>query len=134
MQSLNEFSVRVYYEDTDAGGIVYYANYFKYIERARTEFLRSLGLAQSRLLSHEDTAFVVRHIQAEFLRPAKLDDCLTIHTQLTDIGGASLRMQQQVKNESKVLFMSQVRLGVIDASGRPKRLSLPIKQLLAPFL
>jgi tol-pal system-associated acyl-CoA thioesterase len=84
-----EISLRVYYEDTDAAGIVYYANYLRFIERGRTEFLRALGHDQHRLMK-EGVAFAVRSVQAEYLKPARLDDLLTVDTTIAELGRAQL--------------------------------------------
>ena len=117
------FDVRVYYEDTDAGGRVYYANYLKFAERARTEFLRSLGIEQMELLRDHGTGFVVRKCTAEFFKPAMLDDCLTIATQIHDITKATLAMQQVIKRAGEVLVTIEVKLAVINAeSGRVARM------------
>jgi len=83
--------VRVYYEDTDAGGIVYYANYLKYYERARTEWLRQKGIDQSLLATTERRLFVVKNVEIQYLRPARLDDELTIQTEVSHLGRASIR-------------------------------------------
>src|SRR5579872_1943212 len=93
----HSFPVRVYYEDTDAGGIVYYANYLKFAERARTEALRLAGFDQSELKHEQKIAFVVRRCECDFLKPAFLDDLLTIETRLNDISKVSMRMRQTIR-------------------------------------
>ena len=119
---MHHFSIRVYYEDTDAGGIVYYANYLKFAERARTECLRAHGIGQRRLYEEEGIAFVVKNLQMDFLQPAKLDDDLTIETRLVDIKGAQLRMQQRIHRNEETCVNLEVRLAVIGRNGRPVRL------------
>lgn len=115
------FEVRVYYEDTDAGGIVYYANYLKFAERARTEALRALGFDQSRLLADPGIAIVVRSVAVNFHKPARLDDRLTITTELADIGQVSLRMRQAIRRDGEMLVTLDVKLAVVDGNLRPVR-------------
>lgn len=116
------FPCRVYYEDTDAGGIVYYANYLKFAERARSELLRDLGTDNSRLMDQHGVLFAVRDCQATFHRPAKLDDALEVHTDITAVGRATLSALQTVRRSNEVMAELVIRLACLDASGRPKRL------------
>lgn len=119
--------VRVYYEDTDAGGVVYHANYLKYCERGRTDFLRLRGIHQSAMT---DAFFVVRHMTCDFLRPARLDDLLEVETRLVDTGGARLVLDQQVTRAGSLLFQAQVTVALIDARGRPRRLTPDLRLAL----
>jgi len=114
MQAAQRFDVRVYYEDTDAAGIVYYANYLRFAERARTEVLRAGGIDQSHMLENTGVGFVVRKCSADFLKPAKLDDLLTIHTRLADIGRVSVLMHQAICRGDETLVKLDVKLGVVD--------------------
>lgn len=114
MKGTHNFPVRVYYEDTDTAGIVYYANYLRFAERARTEALRFGGIDQSELLQEQGVGFVVRKCSADFLKPAKLDDLLTIQTRLHDIGRVSIQMQQTIKRGEETLVKLEVKLAVID--------------------
>ncbi len=107
------FPVRVYYEDTDLAGIVYYANYLKFAERARTEALRMAGIEQTELMRDEGVGFVVRRCNADFLSPARMDDLLTIETRLHDIGRVSLRMVQTIKRGGETLVELDVKLAVV---------------------
>ncbi len=107
------FSVRVYYEDTDTAGIVYYANYLKFAERARTEALRLSGINQSDLLSEQKIGFVVRRCVVDFFKPAKLDDLLTIETKLHDISRVSMNMRQSIKRDKEILVELEVKLAVV---------------------
>ncbi|NBX03955.1 MAG: tol-pal system-associated acyl-CoA thioesterase [Alphaproteobacteria bacterium] len=107
------FPIRVYYEDTDLAGIVYYANYLKFAERARTEALRVAGIEQSDLMREEGVGFVVRRCNVDFLKPARMDDLLTIETRLEDIGKVSIRMQQTIKNGDETLVEIDVKLAVV---------------------
>lgn len=114
--------LRVYWEDTDASGIVYYANYLKFMERGRTDLLRDAGLSQQRLLDELGVAFVVRGCRIEYLRPARLDDELAVHTRLLARGGASLELAQEVRRDGVELAHARVRLGCLGKSGRPTRI------------
>ena len=124
------FALRVYYEDTDAGGVVYYANYLRFAERARTEMIRALGIAHSELAGRAGAAFAVRHCEADYLRPARLDDWLTVHTRLVDVAGASLRASQVVRRDGEDLVRLDVRLAFMTQDGRPKRLPRDVRATL----
>lgn len=104
------FPVRVYYEDTDAGGIVYYANYLKFAERCRTEFIRSLGSRQQDdLQSPERTAWVVRHCEADYMAPAVLDDELVVSCRITNLGGVTSTMHQEIRRGAEVLVAIDIK-------------------------
>lgn len=123
-QSGREFSLplRVYIEDTDAGGIVYYVNYLKYIERARTEFMRSLGMDRSAIFNGE-IMFVVRDLAVRYRLPARLDDELEATACLTDIGGASLNLRQTVRRGQDLLVEADVSLACVSpVSLGPRRI------------
>ncbi len=109
-----QFAVRVYYEDTDAAGIVYHANFLKYMERARTEWLRRLGFEQDDLARRFSIAFVVRDTTLEFLRPARFNDLLTATCQITRCGRASIEFAQEVRNVGTVLCRGAVRVGCVN--------------------
>lgn len=127
--------VRVYYEDTDAGGVVYYANYLKYAERARTEMLRHLGIENSHMQSCHGLAFVVRHIEADYRRPARLDDALEVSLELTRVGGASLEGTQVIACQGQDLVRLNIRLGCMDINtGGPGRLPGDIRERLAQYV
>lgn len=125
--------VRVYWEDTDAGGVVYYANYLRFLERARSEWLRALGISQTDLARNHGLVFVVRHIAADFLRPARFDDLLVIRSQLLELGGASLTLTQEVLRETTVLLTARVRIACVRGGDfRPARIPPDlVKRLLA---
>lgn len=118
------FPVRVYYEDTDAGGVVYYANYLKFAERARTDLLRNLGIEQSRLAGEQGVVFVVRRCAADFLQPARLDDGLEVHTEVVDIKGAAVNFIQRVCRGGNELVRMDVQIACMKstAPGRPVRI------------
>jgi acyl-CoA thioester hydrolase len=117
--SSHTFPVRVYYEDTDAGGVVYYANYLKFAERARTEWLRALGCDQSRLAAEEKILFMVRRCAIDFLAPARLDDTLVIETSLKELGKVRMTMRQAIKRLSKPLAVLEVEIACVGDNGRP---------------
>jgi acyl-CoA thioester hydrolase len=129
----NRFALRVYYEDTDAAGIVYYANYLKFAERARTEMLRRLGFEQQRLMRDGGIAFAVRRCTADYLLPARLDDALGIETRLLDIGAATLDIEQRVWRGDDLLVCLEVRLACLNAGLKPVRIPAELRVALAPF-
>lgn len=116
------WQVRVYYEDTDLGGIVYYANYLKFIERARTEWVRGMGIDQARLRAETGVVFAVRRIEADYLAPAHFDDLLTVETRVREVGGARVVLAQEVRRGAERLFASLVTLVALGPEGRPARL------------
>lgn len=126
----HDFAIRVYYEDTDAAGVVYYANYLKFAERARTEALRALGIHQSALREHANMGFVVREIHADYFKPARLDDCLTITSKIHDIKHASVTLVQDIFREQERLFSLTVRLAVVDGALAPVRMTDTLKASL----
>ncbi len=109
----HSFPIRIYYEDTDAAGIVYYANYLRFAERARTEALRLSGIDQSELLRDQNIGFVVRKCIVEFLKPAMLDDLLTIETRLADINKVSMELVQTIRRGTETLVTMEVKLVVV---------------------
>ncbi|NMG65517.1 tol-pal system-associated acyl-CoA thioesterase [Azoarcus indigens] len=106
--------VRVYYEDTDAAGVVYYANYLRFCERARTEWLRALGFEQQQLRTETNLVFVVRSVQAEYLSPGLLDDALEIVSTLGNVGRASITFVQKVMRAQELLFEARVLIACVD--------------------
>src|SRR3954464_6186970 len=118
MKGTHSFPVRVYYEDTDAAGIVYYANYLRFAERARTEALRLSGIDQSTLMQEHNVGFVVRKCIVEFLKPAMLDDLLTIETRLHDINKVSMELLQTVRRGTETIVTMQVKLAVVGSELR----------------
>jgi len=125
--------VRVYYEDTDAGGVVYYANYLKFAERARTEMLRHLGIESSLLQEEHGLGLVVRKIEVEYIRPARLDDLLEVHLSLSKVGGASMDGEQRIVRGGEDLVRIRIKLGCMKLSGGAGRLPEKIRNLLRDF-
>jgi acyl-CoA thioester hydrolase len=127
----HEFPLRVYYEDTDFGGVVYYANYLKFIERGRSEWLRALGLDQKALKSDLGLVFAVRRVLADYLRPAVFDDALVVRTQLAGIGGARLDLLQEVSRGETLLFTAEVTLVCMSLEGKALRLPEALRAVFA---
>ena len=126
-----EWPVRVYYEDTDAGGVVYHAGYLRYLERARTEWLRELGYSQARLKQEESLLFTVVGMTLDFLRPARLDDLLRVHSSVRLAGGASVEFEQEILRDSERILAATVRVACLDASSfRPRRLPAMLRGAL----
>ena len=121
----HRFPVRVYYEDTDAAGIVYYANYLKYAERARTEWLRAAGAGVGAAL--KGLIFVVRHCAIDYLQPAHLDELLEVETSLLAAAGAVLDLEQVVRRDGALLVRMQVTLACLNEAGRPARLPAALR-------
>ena len=123
------FPVRVYYEDTDMGGVVYHANYLRFIERARSDWVRKLGNDQN-AMRDAGIVWVVRRIECDYIAAARFDDELVIETEMTSISGARLVMDQVVKRGDDVIFEAQVTAVCMNEKGRPVRLPAEIRALL----
>lgn len=117
----NAFSipVRVYYEDTDAGGVVYYANYLKYLERCRSDWMRQTGFGQSEIAANSGIAFVVRSLQLDYLKPARLDDLLDIDLHVAKLGGAQIVFRQHIRRGDELLLTGTVQIASIKADAQP---------------
>jgi acyl-CoA thioester hydrolase len=120
---------RIYYEDTDAAGIVYYANYLKFAERARTDWLRERGFNQSDLKENTGIGFVVRHVEADFLAPARLDDMIAVETHLHDLSKVRMKMQQVIRCGKTELVRLMVTLACINRRGKPVRMPPELETL-----
>lgn len=130
----HQLRIRVYWEDTDGAGIVYYANYLRFAERGRTEMLRSIGVEQQRLLAQTGVAFAVRRCACEYLRPARLDDELDVVTSVIGARAASIEMRQVIRRGAETLAELEVTVVCMTRDGRPARLPPVIRHALAPFL
>ncbi|MDO9443262.1 MAG: tol-pal system-associated acyl-CoA thioesterase [Beijerinckiaceae bacterium] len=132
MSKSHSFPVRVYYEDTDFSGVVYHASYLRFLERGRTELLRTLDIHQG-AISVKDPAsrfgFAVRAMTIEFLKPARMDDLLTIETRKISVNGASLELQQKILRGEELLVSAEVRIACV-SDGRPARLPADIRDKL----
>jgi acyl-CoA thioester hydrolase len=130
----HETKIRIYFQDTDAGGIVYHANYLDYAERARSEFLYDIGLSNVALID-KGVAFVVRRVEMDFRASARLDDLLTVTTQIIDIKNASMVMEQNVCREGNVLVHMILQLAFIDPKTmRPIRVPTDMKDLFMTYM
>lgn len=118
----HRFPLRVYYEDTDLAGIVYYANYLKFIERARTEYVRTLGIDQVELKRTEGLVFAVRHLDADYISPARFDEELVVETAPEAVTGARIALRQDVRRDGTLLFSARVTLVCVTEGGHPVRL------------
>ncbi|QYX57441.1 tol-pal system-associated acyl-CoA thioesterase [Roseovarius sp. SCSIO 43702] len=125
----HRFDIRVFYEDTDMGGIVYHANYLKFIERARSDWVRELGVDQVAMKA-QGMAFAVRRIDAEYLMAARFDDRLEVRTRTVSVSGARLVMEQEVTRGEDILFAATVTIVCINDAGQPVRLPANIRLLL----
>lgn len=124
--------VRVYYEDTDAGGVVYYANYLRFMERARTEWLRALGFEQDVLREELGLLFAVRSVEVQYLAPARFNDALEVTASLREVRGASLVFVQQVRRANTLLCEGSVKIVCLDGAGfKPRPLPRALQEALA---
>ena len=130
----HRLTIRVYYEDTDLAGVVYYANYLRFIERARTEALRDLGIDQAALKRDRGLVFVVRRLTIDYLAPARFDDLLEVRTRITRLRGASIEMAQEVWRGETCLSRAALSVACIDAAGRPRRLPGEVRDRLGGLL
>lgn len=126
----HDLPLRVYYEDTDAGGIVFYANYLKFAERGRTEFLRAAGYENRKLMEEEGVMFVVRRVEADYHKPAYLDDELVLRTAVEEIRNSSFAMKQSIFKDNILLFAMDVLMVCVNKAGRPVRVSPALKAAL----
>jgi len=121
-----KFKTRVYYEDTDSGGVVYYANYLKFIERARTNLIQELGYSLKLLTEKYDCHFVVKNIECNYIQSAKLEEELLIQTKFLEIKKASFKLEQIIYREEKAIFESEVLMVNINSKGKPLKIPDPL--------
>jgi acyl-CoA thioester hydrolase len=126
--------IRIYYEDTDLSGVVYHANYLRFMERGRSEFFRAADIWLAKLDDAEPTAWTLRKIALEYHRPARLDDTLEVHTLCTSITGARMTADQKIYGNGALLTHGQVEACIITLTGRPRRIPQDVREKLAPFL
>ena len=129
MLKKSSYLLRIYYEDTDLAGIVYYANYLKFIERARSEMLKKANVNQMDLIKR-GYFFVVTSLKADYLKPAYFEDSLEVITEVAKVKGASIILQQSIFRSEKLLFEASIRLALLDKFGKAVRLPANIRQLL----
>jgi acyl-CoA thioester hydrolase len=128
---MHQHRLRVYYEDVDLAGIVYYANYLRFIERGRTEALIAHGVDQSALREAEGIVFAVRRVEADFLAPARFQDQLVVTTAVAGVGRARVTLVQEVRRDGAALFRARVEIVALAADGRPARLPAEAREALA---
>jgi len=125
----HKIQARVYFEDTDAGGIVYYANYLRFAERGRTEFLRDLGYDHNKVREEHKLLLVVRKVEADYISPAKLDDMLEIGTEVSDFRNSSMTMKQTISRDGKLLVEIKVVIVALGENGRAVRIPPQLRQI-----
>ena len=125
--------IRVYFEDTDAAGIVYYANYLKFAERARTDWLRELGIPHAEMIKRDGLTLVVRRCNADYLKPAHLDDELVVETELIKLGGASVELAQRVLRGPELLADMKVLVVCVGRDGKAARIPDDLRAALPPL-
>jgi len=130
----HSYPIRVYYEDTDVAGIVYYANYLKFAERARTEMLRLVGVNQSEMTDRYGMVFAVRSCAAEFLRPARLDDLIEVRSRLVKLAAATIQAVQAIWRGGDELARLDLRVACLRQDGRPGRIPGPVRRVLEPYV
>ena len=123
-------SFKVYYEDTDAGGVVYYSNYLKYLERARTEAINSIGLSNKKLLEKNGVLIIVKSCKINYIKPAQLEDHLEINSKVKSTTKTSFTMSQVIKNKKKIITEAEVHLVVVNKKGKPTMIPNALSQLL----
>jgi acyl-CoA thioester hydrolase len=125
--------ISIYYEDTDLSGMVYHANYLRYMERGRTEFFRLAGISRANLDAEEPTAWTIRRIAIEYFRPARLDDQIAVHSVLTEVSGARLKVLQRIRHGETLLVEGRIEACITTLTGKPRRLPKNVFETLAPF-
>lgn len=125
---MHRFPIRVYYEDTDMAGIVYYANYLRFIERARSDWVREIGIDQ-RAMKAQGTVFAVRRVEADYMQPAHFDDVLSVATSLCKLTSARMVMVQKLWRDETLLFAAEVVIVCIGADGKPVRLPAELRSM-----
>jgi acyl-CoA thioester hydrolase len=129
--------IRVYFEDTDCGGVVYHANFLKFCERGRSDFIRLLGIEHQWLANPEQgepAIFVVRHIEMDYLKPGRMDDVLEVVTSCAEIGSASLKLRQDVLRDGTLIVRALVTIVLVGRSGKPQRLGALVRNALQRFV
>jgi len=127
---LSEFihEIKVYYEDTDSGGVVYYSNYLKFLERARTEFINSIGLSNKKLLEEYKTLIIVKTCNIEYLKPAKLEDKLHIYSSIESFNKASFIMNQHIKKNNDLIVKAKLKLVTVNQDGKPVKIPIVLEK------
>ena len=129
MTKIYEYKFKIYYEDTDSGGVVYYANYLKFIERARSEIIKSLGFSNNNLREKFNLFFIVKYCNINYKKPAKLEDELIVFTSVVSLSKTSLVMKQDVKRHDDLVAEAEVCLVAVDMKGKPTKIPEELKKL-----
>ena len=129
MTKIYEYKFKIYYEDTDSGGVVYYANYLKFIERARTEIIKSLGFSNTNLREKFNLFFIVKYCNINYKKPAKLEDELIVFTSVVSLSKTSLVMKQDVKRHDDLVAEAEICIVAVDMKGKPTKIPEELKKL-----
>jgi len=124
------FNLKIYYEDTDSGGVVYYANYLKFIERARTELINQFGFTLNSLLKDYDRLFLVRKIECDYIQSCKLEDKLTINSKVLSLKKVSFELEQNIFKENNIIFKSKILMVCVNSQGVPSKIPEELKSLM----
>ena len=129
----NEFvhEIKVYYEDTDSGGVVYYSNYLKFLERARTEMINSVGLSNKKLLDEHKSLIIVKSCNIEYMKPAKLEDKIQIYSSIESFNKASFIMNQNIKKENDLIVKAKIKLVTVNQEGKAIKIPSVLEKQLA---
>ena len=125
-----QYTLKIYYEDTDAGGVVYYANYLKFIERARTEMINELGFTLTTLLKDYDRLFLVKKIECDYIESCKLEDRLKVQSRVLVLKNASFELEQNLLKENKIIFRSKILMVCVNSQGAPSKIPNELHSLM----
>ena len=125
-----KYVTKIYYEDTDAGGVVYYANYLKFLERARSEAIYSLGISNTEILDKEGVIIIVKSCNIEYKKPAKFEDEIEVVSKISEVKNSSFKMVQVIKKKSDIISVAEVVLVTVNKKGKPVRIPSLLKKLI----
>ena len=125
-----QYTLKIYYEDTDAGGVVYYANYLKFIERARTEMINKLGFTLTTLLKEYDRLFLVKKIECDYIESCKLEDTLNVQSNILVLKNASFELEQNLLKQNKIIFRSKIMMVCVNSQGAPSKIPNELHSLM----
>ena len=125
-----QYTFKIYYEDTDSGGVVYYANYLKFIERARTEMINELGFTLTTLLKDYDRLFLVKKIECDYIEPCKLEERLNIQSKVLVLKNASFELEQNILKQNKIIFRSKIVMVCVNSQGAPSKIPNELHSLM----
>jgi len=125
-----QHNLKIYYEDTDSGGVVYYANYLKFIERARTEIINELGFTLNSLLKDHDRLFLVKKIECDYIESCKLEDTLTVKSKILSLKNASLELEQNIYKKNNIIFKSKILMVCVNSQGVPSKIPDDLQRLM----